>query len=104
MFCVAARMCHIFSHIINTVIIKKLENSLQLIENVPPYVQFRPLVGTVASNINELPFALRANAHFAVPDITFLAKHPVTFFSYICQCNNSRSKGRSRIPLLAIFL
>jgi len=40
-------------------------------------------VGTVASNINELPFALRANTHFAVPDITFLAKHPVIFFFHI---------------------
>jgi len=68
----------------NIVLIKKLENSLHLIENVPPYVQFRSLGGTVlVSRIYHkwtVP-VLRTNAYFLVLDFSFLATYPVTIFA-----------------------
>jgi hypothetical protein len=71
--------CHIF-HIkmFNIVIIKN--RTFLTVDQKYTAIRSVPSTCIVAFNTNELAFSFRANAYFAVRDITFLAKHPVMFF------------------------
>jgi len=63
----------------NIVLIKQLENSLQLILNVLPYVQFWSTDGAMQIG-GFYHLAFRTKPKFVAPDITLLATYPVTTF------------------------
>ena len=62
---------------------------------------FVVLFSSVASTANDLPLALSTKAYFVVPDVNFLAIHPVILFSFDSVIISKRNSHTSY--LLKVF-